>query len=206
MLEKALSIGLVAVLIASVPVSAQDTAQNTAAILQTWRTACADPNPDLAIGYLQEAMNTKNRLVNRVCLRQVLESDNADVRSTALRIVVGSVPLIQFRVSKPEGEIGNNAQLWSYIQTGLVFQAVDGDPQNGSATWHSLVTNAQPNKNLAGQVDVFGSGLRWAGRVQIGVATNTCRLSAELTQGDAISGTFQCEAGPLFPVTASLLD
>lgn len=187
---------------------AQTTAADTAGVLQTWRQGCADPNPDMVIGALLKAVETGNVLVRQVCLREALASDNTDVRRTALRMIIGAAPLVRFRVTEPteyRSERGDQ-ELWLLIQAGLAFVAKDGNPETGTATWFPIVENSLPSEQSSGSASVLGAGLFWSGPVLLFSSLNNCKLSADLTVGDQLVGTFVCSGGSVFPVTASLLD
>jgi len=192
-------------LLSGIAAYAQSTAQNTAAILQTWQTNCGDPNPELAIGYLRDAMKTNDPIIDRICLRQGLNSDNGDVRSAALRAAIASGSMLLFQVTEPKGDSlpYNDKNLWSYMQTGLFIHVTGGNVQTGTATWQPMVGLAQPSQQYQGTVNVIGSIVRWGGRI---FNSSICQLTAKLGQGDVLQGTFQCNGGALFPVTTHLLN
>ncbi|MFC3119449.1 hypothetical protein ACFOHS_19335 [Jhaorihella thermophila] len=152
---------ILAVVSPPLPTAAQSNAASIAAALQSWRDACSDPNPDLVIGYMTDAVATGNIDVRKACLRQVFASDNVDLRSAALRTTITALPRIRFRVS-PEAKEG---RLYPAIQTGLIFQATDGDPVTGTAKWYTLVNNVEPSDDYSGTVAVLSAGIVWKGRI-----------------------------------------
>lgn len=195
-----------AVALSNAPVSAQETAAEIAAERETWRMQCGDPNPDMATGYLVEALKGGDAGIRRICLRETLASDDQDLRSAALRIVVGNAPLIRFRVGEPESEISEaDATIIAMSQTGFIFVATEGNPDAGTATWSPLGDLAGPNPNYTGPVTVLGSGVSWTGTMSLKGARQ-CRLRAELASGTELQGSLQCGDGALIPVTANLLD
>lgn len=59
---------------------AQDAAER-AGQLKTWREQCSDPDPDLRLAYIEAAIASGDAAVMRICVRQSLESDDADIRN-----------------------------------------------------------------------------------------------------------------------------
>lgn len=184
------------------PAAAQSNAASIAAALQSWRDACSDPNPDLVIGYMADAIATASIEVRKACLRQVFASDNVDLRSTALRITITSLPRIRFRVS-PESA---NKNFYGAIQTGLIFEAAEGDLTTGTAKWFPLIENSQPSDDFSGTVAVLGAGIVWKGRVHSPGANVRCSLSADLAEGSRLEGIFHCGNWGTYAVAADLLD
>ncbi|WP_149777242.1 hypothetical protein [Ruegeria intermedia] len=187
---------------APLPAAAQSNAASIAAALQSWRDACSDPNPDLVIGYMADAVATASIEVRKACLRQVFASDNVDLRSAALRITITSLPRIRFRVS-PESA---NHNFYGAIQTGLIFEAAEGDLATGTAKWFPLVKNSQPSDDYSGTVAVLGTGIVWKGRVYGPGGVTGCSLSADLAEGAALQGIIHCGNQGTYPVAADLLD
>ncbi|MGB7270818.1 MAG: hypothetical protein WBC90_15000 [Albidovulum sp.] len=199
----------VALVLAAGAAQAQSSASSVAANMQSWRDACGDPNPDLALGYLIEAVATNSIDVRKACLRQVLASDNVDLRSSALRVIIASLPVIRFRLKEPDAAAkmsNNDTWLQQSIVTGLVFRAANGSAETGTATWYPLIAKPEPDEELKGTVTVLGSGVIWAGRVQYSNIRDDCKLVAELGADTLLEGHFQCGIGNTFPVFANLLD
>lgn len=184
-----------------------ETPEEFAARLEQWRQVCSDPNPDLAAGHLQSALVSGDTEARKICLRATLGSDNDDLRSTALRQVIGTLPLIRFQVTAPE--TGADTVVAAHTQNGLFFQAKDGNPAAGSATWQPLLADGTPHDKATGTVNVFGSDVIWAGRWSSTGRANTwrdCSLKTTLTEGNQIGGQLVCEGGTPFTVQANLLD
>lgn len=197
-----LAAALMGLATAPLPVAAQSSAASIAAALQSWRDACSDPNPDLVIGYMADAIATASIEVRKACLRQVFASDNVDLRSAALRITITSLPRIRFRVS-PESA---NNNLYGAIQTGLIFEAAEGDLATGTAKWFPLVSSTEPKEDQSGTVAVLGAGIVWKGDVYTPGGWAICSLSADLAEGATLQGIFHCGNRGTYAVAADLLD
>lgn len=182
--------------------SAQSTAQSTAAALQSWRDACGDPNPDKAIGFLNQAIETGNIDVRKVCLRELFASDNRDVKSAALRVAIAALPVVRFRVSPPE----TKERFYSKIMTGMVFHAVNGDAATGTATWLTTIQNTQPQEDVGGEVIVLGPGVIWSGIVKSGNGVWKCDLAADLAEGPELEGILNCGSLGVYNVSTNLLN
>lgn len=180
-----------------------ETPDEYAARLEQWRQVCADPNPDLAAGHLQSALASGDVAARKICLRATLASDNEDLRSTALRQVVGTLPLIRFHVTPPAADA--NRYVTPYVQNGLIFHASNGDPLAGSAAWQPLMQNVTPHDEATGTVNVFGADLIWTGKAYAGRWVS-CSLRASLAPGSQVAGQLICEGGTPFAVEANLLD
>lgn len=196
---------LPALLLAILPLASQaETPEEYAARLEQWRQVCSDPNPDLAAGHLQSALATGDPAARKICLRATLNSDNDDLRSTALRQVIGTLPLIRFHVTVPETDAYRYVA--PYVQNGLIFHANNGDPSAGSATWQPLMENVTPHEGGTGTVNVFGSDLIWTGKAYASNRWNSCSLRASLNEGSQVTGQLICAGTTPFPVVANLLD
>lgn len=194
--------------VSGAPNAASADANAVASALQSWRDACSDPNPDLAVGYLADALATGNIDVRKACLRQVLVSDNLDLQSAALRVLVASLPVIRFRAGTPNnGSAGGRArEIAASLQHGLVFYASNGDAATATAQWSPLVMNTAPVEAATGKVSVFGSSIHWAGSCYYREGQLfDCQLSADLVEGGQLTGIFSLW-DLQFPVTASLFD
>ncbi|MDD4702166.1 MAG: hypothetical protein PHI96_08095, partial [Desulfovibrio sp.] len=77
-------------------------AQDRAGELQTWREQCADPDPDLRLAYLENAIANGDVSVLRICIRLALQSDNADIRNLGLRAAITATPRITFMPTMPK--------------------------------------------------------------------------------------------------------
>ncbi len=182
-----------------------ETPQERAAKNEQWRQVCSDPNPDLAAGYLQQALESGNPTARRICLRATLESDNNDLRSSTLRQVIGSLPMVRFNVSVPE-DADVNRYVTPYVQNGLIFHATEGNPVNGAALWSPLMENVVVDERAIGPANVFGSDVIWNGVAVAGGRLHNCSLKASLTEGSQVEGQLVCGGSAPFIVTADLLD
>ncbi|MEO1313094.1 MAG: hypothetical protein AAFV27_04365 [Pseudomonadota bacterium] len=199
---KILIIAAISLALTSGVSQAQSNAQTVAAALQSWRDACGDPNPDLAIGYLADAVATNNIDVRKACMRQVFASDNVDLKSAALRITIAALPLVRFRVEKP-AEAG---RFYNTIQTGFVFSAANGDEAKGTATWFTTISNTQPEETYSGTVSVLGPGIVWQGKVRYGSGAYVCQLATDLADGAVLQGIVNCGNLGVYNITANLMD
>lgn len=202
----------------AVCLNAADTSAQTtdrAASIKTWRENCSDPDPDLVVGYLEEAVAGEDGPVRRVCVRQALESDSADVQNLALSAAIAASQILRFEVTMPDAvkqalnkaaKSGKPAQppaFWSAVQTGLSFVVVDGNVGNGTSTWNSVVNLAEPNPSYStGQATVMGSDVNWTGTL---FGFGACRLIATLKPGAVLAGLIQCADDDPYGVTARLL-
>ena len=189
------------------PAFAQSNAETIAATLQSWRDACSDPNPDLALGYLMDAVATGSVDVRKACLRQVLLSDNADLQNSALRVLMTTLPVVRFRVTE-EVKAGTTrfAHLVASLKTGLLFQVSDGNAQAGTAVWRPAVDTPQPGEEAAGRMTVCRGGVHWAGTATYYGKNYHCTLMASLVEGKRVAGFFVCESTMSIPVEASPFD
>ncbi|KGJ03618.1 hypothetical protein SAMN04487972_11936 [Paracoccus halophilus] len=197
------AVGL-AIAILATPALAQKTPQEVAAEREQWRQVCADPNPDLAAGYLQQALESGDPMARRICLRATLESENEDLRSSALRQVIGSLMLIRFNVTVPEE--GGNRYIAPHLQNGLIFHATEGDPVSGRAMWSPLLANVVVDERAIGPANVFGSDIIWTGVAASSGRLHNCNLRASLAQGSQVEGQLVCDGDAPFAVTANLMD
>jgi len=189
------------------PGFAQSNAETIAATLQSWRDACSDPNPDLALGYLMDAVATGSVDVRKACLRQVLLSDNADLQNSALRVLMTSLPVVRFRMTEEiRATTTRFAHLVASLRTGLLFQVSGGNAQAGTATWRPAIDTPQPGEEATGTMTVFGSDVHWAGTAVYNGTTYPCSLMASLVEGQRLAGVFVCESSMTIPVEANPFD
>jgi hypothetical protein len=212
--------GLILLIAMAGPVLAE-TAIERASEIKTWRDQCSDPDADLRIAYIEAAIASKDMAIMRVCVRQSLESDNADIRNLGLRAAIASVDQLRFDADMPASlaaalkKAGNDddalrdvgrlyvAQMWSYLETGLVFSITDADITSGTSTWWPLAQLDSPSDNFKGKATVVGDQVTWVGSARL-VLTD-CRLNLDLVAGPMLQGTFQCGRADPFTVRARLL-
>lgn len=211
----------VLVVIALVHSAAAQVATDRAGEIKTWRDQCADPDIDLRTAYIEQAIATSDTAVIRVCLRQALESDDADIRNLGLRAALASISQMTFEVTMPPelekayAEAKSNdkkvADIDRYlvsanyrlIKQGLIF-AIDGaDVSAGTSKWFPMAGLDAINDNYFGTTQVIGDKLNWVGRAYL--QDSPCTLSVRVTSGAQLGGLFQCGQEWAFPVTAQLL-
>lgn len=210
-----------ALLCASAPAVAE-TAEERAASLKQWRTNCADPDPVLRLAYMDQAIATEDTSILRICLREALESDDADVRNLGLRAAVASMERIVFETRMPlqlEAELAaakgqdrriaelnssRIADVYQRVKTGMAFQIEGANSSMTSSVWHSLVGLTEPNNKYSGSATIVGSKLSWQGNIRFSVAYN-CVLSVSLVPGSRLDGELMCQDFWPIPVSAPLL-
>lgn len=218
-----LTVLIVAGVAALTPVGTNaQTAMERAAALKTWRAQCSEPDPDLQLGYLEEAITLNDESILRICLRQTLNSDNADTLNLALRTAIASKKRLIFETSLPpelakayqgvgrdkkkKEEIDDSyiAQLYSYIANGLAFEIRDAELGSNRSLWLSIAKNSEPDDRFSGQAYAVGSKVTWTGSIWVG-STYTCDLATRIVPGSRLEGTLNCDRLWPVPVTAPLL-
>lgn len=202
------------------PVAAQ-VATDRAGEIKTWRDQCADPDIDLRTAYIEQAIATSDTAIIRVCLRQALESDDADIRNLGLRAALASISQITFEVTMPPelekayAEAKSNdkkvADIDRYlvstnyrvIKQGLIFVIDGADVSAGTSKWYPLAGFDAINDIYTGTTQIIGDKLNWVGKAYL--QDSPCTLSVRLTSGAQLGGLFQCGQEWAFPVTAQLL-
>lgn len=207
MLQKPVLAVCLAIVLVPAQAQAQTNAGTMASELQNWRDACSDPNPDLALGHLIDAVSTNSTDVRKACLRQVLLSDNADLQNAAMRVLMTNLPVVRFRVTE-EIRSGNSRinHVIQSIRTGLLFYSSDGDHAAGTAAWMPLIDTPRPVETATGTMTIFGSDVHWVGTANYHGKDYPCSLQASLAEGTRIIGSFMCESSVAIPVEASLFD
>ncbi|KIX11843.1 hypothetical protein [Dethiosulfatarculus sandiegensis] len=198
-------------------------ATNRAASLKTWRTQCSDPDPDMQIGYLEEAIALKDESILRICLRQTLNSDNADTRNLALRTAISARNRIIFETTMP-AELTNaykkaekdkrkkkevdgspTARLYSVISNGLIFDIQNAELGSNRSLWFPIAGNTKADDRFSGRADVVGTKVIWTGEIAYtGGQYTTCDLQIKLVRGSRLEGTLKCEGMWTIPVRAPL--
>lgn len=202
------------------PAAAQQ-AQDRAGELKSWREQCNDPDPDLRLAYVEQAIAGSDAAVQRVCVRLALESDNADIRNLGLRAALASLPQIRFSVEMPPQlaaaikAAGDNEkktaeinrwyvmQAWTLLRNGLVFEIEGAQATSNNSVWYPLVNQSEPYQNIKGKTTIVGSKLNWLGRASL--PQQECTLVTELREGAELAGTFQCGDSWPFTISAKLL-
>jgi len=219
---KIFAIGIIAALLGSGvgQAFAQDATERAGA-LKAWREQCSDPDTDLRLAYLEGAIATGDVAVIRICVRQSLESDDADIRNLGLRAALASIDQLSFEVTMPPElaaaykKAGDNSdQLdkmsnwyvvrdWGSLKTGLSVVIDEAEVSTGKSVWSPLVNRSSKSNNYNGKATVIGDKVNWTGSANL--SKSECRLNLELAEGSVLEGTFQCGDLWAFPVSAALL-
>ena len=206
--------------IAPFPVQAQ-TAEDRAGELKAWREQCSDPDADLRLAYLEAALETADVSIIRICVRQSLESDNADIRNLGLRAAIASIDQLAFEVEIPpaldkalKAADDDDDKLdeiygwyvyrdWLLLKTGLVITVDDAELATGKSVWYPMVNRTEPSESYSGKATIIGDKVTWVGSASLN--RNDCRLSLSLAAGPVLEGELQCSDITPFHVTAKLL-
>jgi hypothetical protein len=192
-----------------------------AAEIKSWRDQCNDPDYDLRLAYLEQALKTKDVTIERLCIKAALESDNAEVKNLGLRAAIASTDKIYLSASMPEKvekELtlsGNNEdkikkvhELWEYrlyqwIKEGFSFNIQSASIAKGESEWYPLVKNSTPHDKTT-KANIVGKQIKWSGVMDFDRDMG-CDLVLELSPGALLVGKLQCADLAPFPVTAKLL-
>lgn len=212
---------LISALLLSTGIASSQTAEDRAGEIKQWRERCAEPDVDLRTANIEGAIDTGDVTIIRICSRQALEADDADVRNLGLRAALASVERITFSVEMPEAlakakEAAGNDQKklatvdrlyvandWGILQSGLVFELSEATVTGGSSVWFPLAGLSERNDRYSGKAHVTGSRVTWVGRASLSVPE--CKLDVGIEPGAELVGVFHCDRSPPFPVRAKLL-
>lgn len=202
----------------------QPEAQARAASLQTWREQCSDPDPDLRLAYIENAIASKDASVQRICIRLALQSDNADIRNLGLRAAIASTQQITFMPTIPKsleadlrkGADDDNfmkkvkdsyiARLYDATQNGLKMCSENAEVGKGTFLWNTLAANIDLRKERYYKATIVGSKINWSGNVVIsGGNVLTCTVNVALTREGKLAGKLSCEGSPPMDIIADLL-
>jgi hypothetical protein len=201
--------------------AAGQSATERAGSLKVWREQCNDPDIDLRIAYVEQAIESGDVTIQRICARLALESDDADIRNLGLRAAIASLSQISFDVEMPselaaayrdagddEKEINEIdgwylARDYAHLRTGLVFLVERADVNLGTSKWYPLVALTGKDDRRVGNATIIGSDLTWIGSARL--SAEACKLDVQLEPGSMLVGTFQCERLSPFPVRAKVL-
>ncbi len=202
------------------PMLAQE-ASNRAGELKTWREQCNDPDPDLRLAYVEQAIATGDVTVQRICVRLALDSDNADIRNLGLRAAFASIPRLSFSVDIPPElaaalkAAGNNEkkqaemsrsyvmQDYEVLKNGLYVEVDGAAVGTGSSTWYPLAGLNQRDDRFKGLANVNGSRVNWVGAAVL--SKQACSIDVQLEEGAVLKGKLQCGDLWAFPIAAKLL-
>jgi hypothetical protein len=198
-------------------------AAEAAAEIKAWREQCDDPDVDVRQAHISRALKTASAIVKRICVRQALESDNADIRNLGLRAAISMLPRLTFAVAEPEVLIRGKAEAardarkmrdyqgwyatrdFLVIGSGLVFEIDSAELEGGASRWYPLVDLSSRNDRYVGQAVVVGNQLNWIGSANMPSNQVTCQLNAALGTGATLRGVFKCGRSEPFAVSAKLL-
>ena len=208
------------------PAQAQDqvdTAQARAGALQTWREQCSDPNPDLRLAYIEGAIASGEVPIQRICMRQALESDNADIRNLGLRAAIASTSQITFSTEMPKGLAaaykaaadneqklktiadGATDRIYRNIKNGLICVIEKASIGKAQSDWYFLVSNTQREDRFSGKAVVTGSNINWIGNILTGSRIYKCTMKVSAQSGAKLKGVLDCEDAEPFAISADLL-
>lgn len=217
--KRAMLLALAAVLM-SAPALAQD-ATERAVELKTWREQCNDPDTDLRTAYLEAAIESGDVAVIRICVRQSLMSDDADIRNLGLRAALASVNQILFEVTMPEevaaaykkagkdekqlAEISDWFMIrdWNSLRAGFSVAVEGGEVATGTSTWYPLANRAEASDSYKGRAAIVGDKVNWTG--DMALSNGDCSMNLQLSDTGTLDGVLRCSRNIPFPISASLL-
>jgi len=199
---------------------AQD-ATERAEELKAWREQCNDPDTDLRTAYLEAAIESGDTAVIRICVRQSLMSDDADIRNLGLRAALASIDQLLFEVTMPEPvenaieKAGDSdkeqrelnrlfmIQDWWVLRAGFTVVIEDAKVASGKSTWYPLTNLTEQNDNYKGTAAVIGDKVNWTGGTYL--ANKECSMNLKLSDNATLDGVLLCARNVPFPVSAALL-
>jgi len=200
----------------------QQNAQDRAGALQTWREQCADPDPDLRLAYIENAIATNDASIQRICIRLALQSDNADIRNLGLRAAIVSVPQITFMTTMPkslENDLKQTAgdeqklrnvynsqtyRLYAGVKGGLSMRSEKNEFEKNNFIWNSLAENSEVEGRYSGKAVIIGSKISWTGKIRAHDEYN-CSINVSLTKDAKLSGLLNCYNVAPIDIIADLL-
>ncbi len=215
-----LAVMAVAAVLAVAPAMAQDAIER-AGELKAWREQCNDPDTDLRTAYLEAAIETGDVAVIRICVRQSLMSDDADIRNLGLRAALASVDQLLFEVTMPEevaaafkkagkdekqlNEISDWFMVrdWNSLRAGFGVEVEGAEVATGTSTWYPLANRAEMSNNYKGKAAVIGDQVNWTGSMAL--ANTDCSMNLKLSDTGTLDGVLRCSRNVPFPVSASLM-
>lgn len=218
---KILTISLLAVAVA--PLYAQN-AEQRAADIKEWRAKCNDPDPDLRLGFFEAALETGDRTIQRVCLRQTLASDEVEVQDLGLRAALAMTDRISFELSEPpelsaaraaaegnpsktkamETEFRSIIRFMDALGYQLILTKIHGEISSASSTWHTYGGNNKPMDSATVTAMVSGPTVSIDGILHYG-GSRQIKIALRLNDEGALAGTLRSGVGAPIPVTLRLL-
>lgn len=197
------------------------TSATRAGEIKTWREQCNDPDYDLRLAYLEQALKSKDVTIERICIKAALESDNAEIKNLGLRAAVSATDKIYFSANLPEiiekeiSVAGDNEDKirkvkdsyefrdYQWIKQGFIFYIQSASISKGDSEWYPLVKNSKPYDKTT-KANVIGDKIKWSGEMDFD-GGRTCDLNVSLATGVSLVGTLQCQDWVPYPVSAKLL-
>jgi hypothetical protein len=208
------------VVAAASPALPQD-ATERAGELKAWREQCNDPDTDLRTAYLEAAIESGDVAVIRICVRQSLMSDDADLRNLGLRAALASIEQLLFDVKMPEElEVAlkkagkDEKQLkamddwfmvrdWNVLRSGFGVTIQGAEVATGTSTWYPLANRSEMSDRYKGKAAIIGDKVNWTGSMAL--SNDTCTMNLQLSGAGTLEGTLLCSRNVPFPVSAALL-
>ncbi len=198
------------------------TAEDRAGEIKLWREKCNDPDIDLRTAYVEEAITSKGAIVKRICVRQALESNVADIRNLGIRAAIAAKRELTFEVEYPvwlkkaydkagddqekRREVNNYFQAKDirYIKNGITFVIEDASVTSSSSTWFPLADLSKPHSSYKGRAIITGDGINWNGEIRL-ASGSKCSLSVRVIPDAKLVGKLGCGNRGEYNVTARLL-
>lgn len=190
--------------------------------LQTWREQCNDPDPDLRLAYIETAIRSEDVPIQRICIRQALESDNADIRNLGLRAAMVSVKRITFSLEMPnkliaaykaaggderkQKDVEDSQTGWLFKQLGenLSFVISKASLNEGQSVWSSLGSKSVADDYYSGTAIITGTKISWKGLI-VNSSNYVCSVDVSLKTNGKLSGILNCPRVEPISISADLL-
>lgn len=220
-ISSAIAALLTGMLIAWTQQAAAQTPIERAAKIKEWRQNCNDPDPDLRMAFLESAIAGKDQTVIRTCVKQLLLSDNDDVRNLAIRAGLASAErvVIQFSESERFKQAMANAgsdtakidrvnkdyrfEVGILGQTGgmITLAPIEVSMSSQSSRWYSNSTSAATSDRNTAELNLVGSRLTVTGTAHPNIAY---LFSATLNDQGFLEGTGKLKHALDLPITLKL--
>lgn len=196
--------------------------QERAGELVQWREHCNDPDPDLRLAYIENAISTNDVSIKRICVRLAAESDNADIRNLGLRAAIASLNQITFSVEMPrllqdalkkagnreglnDGRLNSIYDRYEIVKNGIPMVVVDAAVPSSTSIWYPLTDRDKKDDRFKGTATIRGDQILWVGSIALGGGSSSeATINVKLERGGELKGFFQYHDSPLFPVSAKL--
>lgn len=210
----------------STPAPTQGTSAHTnaatdrAGLLKEWREKCNDPDPDLRLAYIEQAILSNDTPIQRICTKIALESDNNDIRNLGLRTAISASTQITFHVEMPQKiaddlkKAGNDEDRikkvtssseyrnWEMLKNGLVFEIESTEKTSPTSVWYPMIMQSSRYDGYKGKAVITGNKIVWVGRLTV---HDTGSFNLTLHTGGEIKGNLQVGNTIIFAINAKLL-